>query len=351
MSPNAPSLRPLILASTSRYRASLLERFGLAFDGRSPAVDEVERAGRSAAGAGLPAVEAKAEAVAARHPEAIVIGSDQVPAASDHILDKPGNAANCREQLELLTGSTRRVLSPAARCAASRPGVKLSHVDTTAVKLRPLADAEIERYVEREQPFDCAGGFKAEALGHHAVRAHRHRGPDGAHRPAAHLAGRRAARRRASQCPDSQRWSSRAARRAQSMTAARSAGSGALALNSTPVSGHIEAHAVRVQEHAREPERLHLLVEFLVAVLLVARHRIAACAACTRIWCVRPVSSATSTSVARLPKNCTGLNSLTASLPDACAFTVRSPPTRISVRSGTSMRLWPSSQLPFTSAR
>ena len=163
MSPNAPT-RPLILASTSRYRASLLQRFGLEFTARNPAVDEVERHGETPRGRAFRLSEAKAEAVAALFPDAIVIGGDQVPATSTTILNKPGNAANCREQLKLLSGSTAEFYTACTvRCLET--GVKLSHVDTTAVKLRPLADAEIDRYIEREKPFDCAGGFKAEGLG------------------------------------------------------------------------------------------------------------------------------------------------------------------------------------------
>ena len=163
MSSNSAT-RPLILASTSRYRASLLERFGLPFEARNPGVDEAERAGESPRGRAFRLSEAKADAVAAQFPHAIVIGGDQVPAASTTILNKPGNATNCREQLKLLSGSTAEFYTACTvRCLET--GVKLSHVDTTAVKLRPLFDAEIDRYIEREKPFDCAGGFKAEALG------------------------------------------------------------------------------------------------------------------------------------------------------------------------------------------
>ena len=163
MSPNV-AVRSLILASTSRYRAALLDRFGLPFEARDPAVDEGERAGESPRARAFRLSEAKAEAVAAQFPQAIVIGGDQVPAASSTILHKPGNAANCREQLMLLSGSTAEFYTACTvRCLET--GVKLSHVDTTAVKLRPLSDVEIDRYVEREKPFDCAGGFKAEALG------------------------------------------------------------------------------------------------------------------------------------------------------------------------------------------
>src|ERR1043165_4578422 len=95
MSPNAAS-RPLILASTSRYRASLLQRFGLEFTTLNPGVDEAERHGESPRGRAFRLSEAKAEAVAERHPQAIIIGGDQVPAASTTILPKPGPAANCR---------------------------------------------------------------------------------------------------------------------------------------------------------------------------------------------------------------------------------------------------------------
>src|SRR3954470_17111978 len=105
MSPKAV-LRPLILASTSRYRAALLERFGLRFNTGSPAVDESPLDGESPAGRARRLSGAKAEAVAAQYPEAVVIGGDQVAASGATVLHKPGNAARCREQLALLSGST-----------------------------------------------------------------------------------------------------------------------------------------------------------------------------------------------------------------------------------------------------
>src|SRR5687767_1429566 len=127
MSPNAP-MRPLILASTSRYRAGLLQRFGLPFTARDPAIDEAERHGETPRGRAFRLSEAKAEAVAAQFPGAIVIGSDQVPATSTTMLNKPGNAANCREQLKLLSGSTAEFYTACTvRCLDT--GVKLSHVD------------------------------------------------------------------------------------------------------------------------------------------------------------------------------------------------------------------------------
>src|SRR5688572_2580683 len=163
MSPKAV-LRPLILASTSRYRAALLGRFGLPFNTASPAVDEAEIAGEAPRARALRLSEAKAEAVASQYPEAVIIGGDQVTAAGDRILHKPGNASQTREQLKLQSGSSAEFFTACTvRCVAT--ALNLSHVDTTTVTLRTLGDAEIDRYVEREQAFDCAGGFKAEALG------------------------------------------------------------------------------------------------------------------------------------------------------------------------------------------
>jgi septum formation protein len=163
MSPKA-MLRPLILASTSRYRAALLERFGLRFNTASPAVDETDQPGETALARAARLSDAKAEAVAAQSPEAVIIGGDQVAASGGTVLHKPGNAGRCREQLSLLSASTAEFLTACTvRCVAA--DLRLSHVDTTRVTFRTLADGEIARYVEREQPFDCAGGFKAEALG------------------------------------------------------------------------------------------------------------------------------------------------------------------------------------------
>ena len=157
-------LRPLILASTSRYRAALLDRFSLPYEVRNPTVDESEIPGEPPRVRAVRLAAAKANVVARQVPEAVVIGGDQVAAAHGAVLNKPGSAGNCREQLKLLSGSTAEFYTACTlRCLET--GVKLSHVDTTAVKLRPLADAEIDRYIEREKPFDCAGGFKAEALG------------------------------------------------------------------------------------------------------------------------------------------------------------------------------------------
>ena len=159
-------MNPLILASTSPYRRMLLERLGLPFETVRPEVEEVHIVGENPSERALRLAVAKAEAVAARHAGAVVIGSDQVAATGHQVLDKPGDAATCRSQLATLSGTDARFYTG---CAVIGPGpagsVRLVHLDTTTVFFRSLSAMEIERYVEREKPFDCAGGFKVEALG------------------------------------------------------------------------------------------------------------------------------------------------------------------------------------------
>jgi len=157
-------MTPLILASTSPYRRMLLERFGLPFEAARPQVGEEHLPGETPSDRALRLAVAKAEEVAARHPDAVVIGSDQVAAAGHKVLDKPGDAATCRSQLATLSGTDARFYTG---CAVIGPSgsVRLVHLDTTTVFFRSLSAKEIERYVEKEKPFDCAGGFKIEALG------------------------------------------------------------------------------------------------------------------------------------------------------------------------------------------
>ncbi|MBS0367233.1 MAG: septum formation protein Maf [Proteobacteria bacterium] len=157
-------MRQLLLASTSAYRRALLTRLGCPFEVSAPGVDEthlpaelpVDRAARLAL--------AKALAVAQKHPDAIVIGSDQVATDGAQVLDKPGNAARAREQLALLSGRHAGFHTACAVVQLSG-GMRLVHIDTTTVVFRALDAAEIARYVQREQPLDCAGGFRVEALG------------------------------------------------------------------------------------------------------------------------------------------------------------------------------------------
>ena len=154
----------LILASTSRYRRALLQRLGVPFDCVAPDADETRLPGEPAAEMAARLARVKAEVVAARHPEAIVIGSDQVALRGADLLGKPGSVERCREQLRTSSGQ-EVVFLTAVHVIDGSAGRAESHVDRTVVKFRDLSDAEIDRYIERDQPLDCAGGFKAEALG------------------------------------------------------------------------------------------------------------------------------------------------------------------------------------------
>jgi septum formation protein len=154
----------LILASTSPYRRQLLARLAVDFEVVAPEVSEDHLAGESPTDRALRLATAKAQAVSARYPQALVIGSDQVAACGADVLDKPGDARRCREQLERLSGHTAHFYT-ACVLQGTRAGPPLAHVDTTTVVFRELSASEIERYVARERPFDCAGGFRAEALG------------------------------------------------------------------------------------------------------------------------------------------------------------------------------------------
>ena len=154
----------LILASTSRYRRELLQRLGLPFDCIAPEADETRLPGEPADEMAARLARLKAEAVAARHPRALVIGSDQVALRGQDILGKPGTVERCREQLRASSGQ-EVVFLTAVHVIDGMTGRTESHVDRTVVKFRQLSDAEIDRYIERDQPLDCAGGFKAEALG------------------------------------------------------------------------------------------------------------------------------------------------------------------------------------------
>ena len=154
----------LILASSSPYRRALLERLGLPFEALASGVSEAHLPHESPTDRALRLALEKARFLAGQHPDAFVIGSDQVAACGGRVLDKPGDAARCREQLGTLSGRTARFHTA---CALVNAGGHLqqAHVDSTTVAFRTLGASEIERYVAREQPFDCAGGFKAEGLG------------------------------------------------------------------------------------------------------------------------------------------------------------------------------------------
>ena len=155
----------LILASGSPYRRGLLERLGLPFVQDPPGIDEPIAAGEAPAEAVMRLARAKATAVLARHPGAIVIGSDQVAVRGDEILGKPGDAEHAAAQLTRSGGRQVEFLTGVCVLGGPRRAEPEEHMDITRVVFRPLTPEEIRRYVERDMPFDCAGSFRAEGLG------------------------------------------------------------------------------------------------------------------------------------------------------------------------------------------
>lgn len=155
-------MTPLILASTSRYRRELLARLRLPFTVARPEVDETPLPDEAPAALARRLAQAKAGAIAARAPEAWVIGSDQVAELDGRPLGKPGHAAAAMAQLRAMSG--RAVAFHTALCL-QRGTTRLEAMDETVVRFRTLATDEIARYVAVEQPLDCAGSFKSEGLG------------------------------------------------------------------------------------------------------------------------------------------------------------------------------------------
>lgn len=154
----------IVLASTSRYRKELLERLGLAFETVSPELDETPLPGESPDETANRLAVAKARAVADRFPDALIIGSDQVAHRGQTRFGKPGTVERAIEQLRDMSGQS--IVFHTAVCVYnSRSGEhQLARVPTEA-RFRPLSEAEIVRYVEREKPLDCAGSAKSEGLG------------------------------------------------------------------------------------------------------------------------------------------------------------------------------------------
>lgn len=154
---------PLILGSTSVYRRDLLGRLRMPFACERPEVDETPRGGEAPDALASRLALAKAAEVAARRPGAWVIGSDQVAALDGSPLGKPGDRATAIAQLSAMSG--RSVVFHTALALVRDGQPPLQAQDRTEVVFRALAPGEIARYVDAEQPFDCAGSFKCEGLG------------------------------------------------------------------------------------------------------------------------------------------------------------------------------------------
>lgn len=162
--PNSNTHPPLVLASSSPYRRLLLEKLGLTFNCASPDVDESQRPGEPPQELARRLAESKARALAADFPDHLIVGSDQVATIGGRVLGKPGGRAAAIEQLLLAAGKAVS-FHTGLYVWNSREQRGLGDLDTTTVHFRPLTRQQIEAYVERETPYDCAGGFKSESLG------------------------------------------------------------------------------------------------------------------------------------------------------------------------------------------
>lgn len=164
MTTSAPGAPRLILASTSPYRRELLARLRIPFEVRAPAVDEAALPQEAAMDLALRLAEAKARAVGASSPAALVIGCDQVAALDGACLGKPGGHAAAVAQLKAMRGRDVVFHTALALLNTASGRIQLAAVPTS-VRFRACSDLEIERYLAAEQPYDCAGSARIEGLG------------------------------------------------------------------------------------------------------------------------------------------------------------------------------------------
>ncbi|MCQ4299810.1 Maf family nucleotide pyrophosphatase [Pseudomonas songnenensis] len=163
-------MRHLLLASSSRYRQELLSRLRLPFDSCAPEIDETALPGESAEHLVRRLAERKASALATRYPDSLIIGSDQVAVLNQDILGKPHTFERAKQQLLAASGGSVRFFTGLALLDSMNGKLQVACVPFT-VHFRTLDEARIERYLKAEQPYDCAGSFKAEGLGISLFRA------------------------------------------------------------------------------------------------------------------------------------------------------------------------------------
>lgn len=157
-------MKTLILASTSPYRRELLERLGIPFETASPNTDETASNDEPPEQLVKRLAELKARAVAKTYPDALIIGSDQVAVLDNQILGKPGNHENAIQQLNNANG--KKVVFLTGLCLLNTATDKAQiEVDKFSVEFKQLTTSQIENYLQREKPYDCAGSFKSEGLG------------------------------------------------------------------------------------------------------------------------------------------------------------------------------------------
>lgn len=157
-------MQQLVLGSTSPFRKALLDKLAIPFISDAPLTDESRYPDESPDRLVLRLAEAKAREVAARHPGALIIGSDQAACVDGKVIGKPGNRENAIAQLSAASG--KAVIFHTGLCLYNTVSQRLHvEVEPFSVHFRRLSRDQIERYVDREQPFNCAGSFKSEGFG------------------------------------------------------------------------------------------------------------------------------------------------------------------------------------------
>jgi len=157
-------MQGIVLASSSVYRAALLNRLPLKWSAQAPDIDEQMLPGERPEALAPRLASEKAHAVVSDHPRALIIGSDQVAAVGNTLLGKPGTPAKACAQLAQMSGQSVRFMT-AVYVVDAVTGHHRQALDTTVATLRNLSHSEIARYVELDNPVNCAGSFRIESLG------------------------------------------------------------------------------------------------------------------------------------------------------------------------------------------
>lgn len=156
--------KKIVLASSSPFRRELLSRLGIEFEVAAPQVTEDALPGESAPMTAVRLAEAKARAVVERFPHALIIGSDQVAELKGERIGKPGDHETAVKQLQRMRGQTVLFHTALALLNGATGGLQ-TRVVPTSVRFRKVSDAQIEAYLRRDQPYNCAGSARSEALG------------------------------------------------------------------------------------------------------------------------------------------------------------------------------------------
>jgi septum formation protein len=164
MTVSATDTLRLVLASASPYRRNLLARLGMPFEVIAPDCDESRRSGEPPGALVRRLAEDKARSLADACPDTLIVGSDQVGVCSGEILTKPGTHARAAAQLRALSAQTVHFVTGLCLLNTASGRCQVA-VETYAVRFRPLTEPTIERYLQKDRPYDCAGAFKAEGLG------------------------------------------------------------------------------------------------------------------------------------------------------------------------------------------